>query len=507
MKKMKKIKAGMILLCLAVALSGCAAKEAAVSKDALPSPQPVSAPRNDARQNVQKTCLLYLPSVEGNQLFSVPVEAEFSVSRHRAEKLCQLLYAHPGNEYAAALPAEASLSVTKPVEVSGNTATVSLAAGALRLTPEELFLVGQATANTLGQDGAIQYVNLLINSVQPGLDLAATLPAGCFQPSMQQDLATLRSLRLTADPAARQTVNAALYYPVAGARGIACEARPLSFDSMEEAVLLQTLLDALQEGPVSLPGVPEYPDFSAYMTEAAQVVDDGGSKRVVLHFDGAFNQAIIDQGITRSVMAASLVYTLTTFMPGVEGVEIHIGDERIESLTPTATLTGAGETITFENGLIKRGDLSGFLLSGSTLYFAGAEGVLHASVRMTPYFESRNVRAIINQLMQGPQDNDSVKNLQPVLPKGLRDADLLGVAMEGDTLILHFSEQWLSLCQGMDQQQERNMIYAMVNALCELPEVKKVRFMVNDSQPETLAGFIYLPGSFLPNPDEVSNER
>ena len=62
------------------------------------------------------------------------------------------------------------------------------------------------------------------------------------------------------------------------------------------------------------------------------------------------------------------------------------------------------------------------------------------------------------------------------------------------------------MCAGMDKTRERNMIYAVVNSLCELPQVKRVQFLVNGQQPDTLAGTIYLPGSFLSNRDILSSE-
>ena len=51
--------------------------------------------------------------------------------------------------------------------------------------------MGQALANTLCQFGDLQYVNVLIAGVQPGLNVASTLPAGAFQPNPREDLSTL----------------------------------------------------------------------------------------------------------------------------------------------------------------------------------------------------------------------------------------------------------------------------------------------------------------------------
>lgn len=502
---MKKGGLCLWLLCMVLALSGCGKKGTAAANVTLPPPAaPATVPVNDTHQLAERDVLVYLPAREGNRLAAVPAQARLSVSRHSAESLCQLLFSHPGNEYVLPLNENVVLSGNHPVEVSGNTATVILGASALRLSHEELFTVGQALANTLCQMGDVQYVNVLINGVQPGLDVAATLPAGCFQENTRDDLDTLWNRAAAGKGASRLSVTAALYYPASGARGVLCEARPLSFDDTTSSGMLRTLLDALHDGPVSLQGLPAYPDFSLYLTEEPRLQDDGGTRRAVLHFDASLNTAIIDRGITRSVMVASLVYTITTFLPGVEEVEIHIGDEQLSSLTPSATYTGAGETILFEQGRMKRSDFTAFLLDGCTLYFGDGQGRLQAVTRAVPCHESRNVRYIVNQLIRGSQTGDSREKMQPVLPAQLRDADLIGIAMEEDTLILNFSENLLSLCGEMEEEEERCLVYSLVNTLCRLDGVKQVQFLVNGEQPASLSGHVYLPGRFFPNEDIVT---
>lgn len=494
-----------LLLCLSFLLTGCAGKEMPAAQMTLPPAQePRLVPLNDSMQQERRTVLYYLPSQDGIRLTAVPGTAELSVSRHSAQTLSQLLLSHEGAEGVLPLPAEAVLSETEAVEVSGHVVTVNLAASALRLSHEELFTVGQALANTLCQMDGIQYVNVLVNHVQPGLDVAATVPAGCFRENTRDDLNTLWSRASAGKKAQRLTAAAALYFPAAGARGVVCEAQEMSFTDLTPSGMMNTLLEALHAGPRTLKGLPAYPDFSQYLVEDPFVTEINGTRRAVLRFDGAFNGAIIERGITRSVMVASLVYTLCTFMPGVDGVEMYIGDEKITSLTPSGTYTGAGETIQFDDGLMQRSDFSSFLLSFCQLYFADGQGRLKNVTRSVPFYESRNVRQIINQLSRGSQPYDSTENLNGVLPEGFRDADLIGVALDGDTLILNFSRQFAMLCEDMDAEAEKQMVYGLVNTLCHLEGVKKVQLLVEGTQPDHLAGHLYLPGVFLPNADIVT---
>ncbi len=498
----KQIRIWLALLLCAAVLGGCAPRDAAVVQMTLPpAPTPALIPENDGMQASRRQVLFYLPGADGLGLKAVPGEAELSISEHSAETMCQLLFAHPGTEDALPLGREIALSNTHGVEVSGDVATVNLSSTAYRLETEDLFAVSRAITNTLCQFGDIRYVNVLVAGVQPGLDVAASVPAGCFTENIRDDLSTLYNRALAAGTGNRFAVTAALYYPAAGARGVLCEGRTLSFTDWTPAGMMETLLEALQMGAAGWEGLPVCPDFSVYMTERPQVQETNGTRRAVLRFDESFNGAIIDRGITRSVMVASLVYTITTFMPGLDGVEIHIGDEMLTSLTPSGTYTGAGQTITFENGLMRRSDFAPFLLSGCTLYFENEEGLLQRVTRAVPFHESRNVRSILGQMMAGSQPYDSVENLLPVLPDGVRDADLMGIAFHDETLVLNFSRQFASLCQGMDEGQEERMVYAICNALCHLQGVKKVQFLVDGSQPDTLAGHLYLPGVFLPNED------
>lgn len=491
-----------LLLGVCLVLGGCGNENAAVSGGpTLPPVPPVQdAPVNDVNQSYSQTVLLYLPAPDGSRLVAVPREASLSISAHSAQRLCEMLLASPGDDGTESLGGEVALNLseTLPVEVSGNAATVNLAASALRLSYERLFTVGQALANTLCQFGDLQYVNVLINGVQPGLDVAGTLPVGSFQPNTREALGALWSRASAPRSAARRAVAATLYYPAAGGKGILSEGRLLSFADLTPAGIIRTLLDALSADAETLPGIPRCPDLTALLAEEPAVTQVNGEKRAVLRFGSALNQAVIDAGITRSVMVAALACTVTTFLPGLDGVEIWFGNEQITELTPSGTYVGAGERIVFPNGLMKRSQFQPFLLADCTMYLRSGDALQPVS-RPVPYYEARSVRAILDQLMAGPQAYDSVSGVRAPLPEGLRDADLLGVSFAGDTLTLNFSGQLATLSEGMSAADERLMIYAMVNTLCELPGVKKVRFLVMGEQPETLAGNLFLPGDFLPN--------
>ncbi len=491
------------LLCVCVLLAGCQSQGSIASVQVTLPPVMVkgNAPVADAELAYEQTVMMYLPTLDGTRLVAMPQRVAVPAGQHMARMLCEVLLAYPPTENTAAIGAGISLSLAagEAVEVSGNVATVNLSESALGLTSEQFFTVGQALANTLCQFGDIQYVNVLINGIQPVLNQAGTLPAGCFQMNMREDLAALWSRASAPISLTRRAYTAVLYYPAPSGKGILCEARTFAFVSMDIVSLTQTLLDALATEAVTLPRMPRCPDFRSLLAAAPGVEEREGQRVLTLHFRATMNAALIDAGITRSVMMASLVYTFTSFLPGLDGLEVYIGDERISSLTPSGVYRRSGETMTFSDGVMTRRDFENFLLAECPLYFPDESGRLTRVSRPVPSQDAFSARAMYLQLLEGPQAFDSKTGLTPVLPLGLTANDLLGAAYDGGVLMLNFSDEFAAAAEGMDGKAVERMVYGLVDTMCCLPGVKRVAIFVEGQQPENLGGTIYLPGDFLPS--------
>jgi hypothetical protein len=508
-----KIKRALIYaLCaaLCLSLSGCVSGvDALQKKDTVtlpPAQVDYTAPTGDSNQEIVQSVLLYVPNAARTRLIAQTDRISISAARHPAEATLRRLLAFSGNTEAAALceGTTLALSSVNPVEISGDTATVNLSASALTLSHSELYIVCQAIADTLCQWGDIRYVNVLVSSTQPGLDVGASVPAGCFTANYTDTLDALTAAAQTQSSAAatsRFTLPVTLYYPSYSGKGILAETRTLSFAGRNKATLITTLLAALSEGAQTLENTPDMVDLASYLTEApaVQEVAVSGGQCAVLRFSRAFNDALITAGIPRSVMMASLTYTLTAFVPGISGVTVYIGDELVTAVVPGGTYTGAGESITFENGLMRRSDFSIFLLSNCTLYFSDGAGHLMKVQRPIPYYETHSARYLINCLMQGPQPCDNAPDAQAVLPSTLGDADLLGLGLSGTTLLMNLSAHALSEMSAVDARNEQIMVYAMVNTLSEPDGITGVCFFFNGEQRETLCGRVYWAGSFLKN--------
>lgn len=494
------------LLCLlAVAsllLSGCSASipiREGASVTLPPAKAVYQAPSGDESRDVVESIQLFLPDRRTGQLVPRAFTVALPPNRHPAETAVQKLLSFSGDEQSATLVTGNPLSLFSGsgVELSGDTATLNLSAAALALKGEELALVARALTNTLCQWGDIRFVNLLIAGKQPGVDISATVPMGSLTKTSNEE-----SLWKAMDEGGRFSAVATLYYPAPLGKGVLAEARAVTFPGKTLSDMAMGLMTALSAEAQTLRGVPSVPALDLLLAAPITVSEStSGSGRIVdIRFLDTANETFIHSGIPRSVMMASVALTMTTFLPNVEGVTITIGSETIRSLAPTGLAEGGAQQIVFENGLMRREQFSRFLLGLVSLYFSGPDGRLMRVERSLPYYQTQNIRALFQQLLSGPDAAETMRQLRPTLPANVRNADLIGFTAEKDTVLLNFSQDFIAACAGLTREEEQRMVYSLVNTLCSLRGIRRVRFFIMGEQPDTFAGSLYLPGEFLFNP-------
>ena len=498
----------LFLLTALIQLSGCTASIPLRSGTDVTLPPPAQqyeAPQGDAGTGYAQTVLLSLPSTQSGQLQMYPERILLSHTKHPAEFTLRKLFSYIGTTQANPLSESVQLSLIpgSSVEISGETATVNLGAGALALNNKERYLVSRSITNTLTQWGDIRFVNVLINGRQQGIDTAAALPLGSLTKTENDDINALWEA-VNRQPAANGgsfSSIVTLYFPATAGRGILAEARPVNLQSGSFPEMTRAILQALSMGSSTLPNVPQVPDLLTLLSQDPVIEEqaDASGRVVNLHFYESANEALIASGIPRSVLMASLTYTLTTFLPYTAGVRVFIGDEEIQAVVPAGLFEGAGQEILFNQGIMQRSQFSRFLLDHCSLYFANAAGTLSLTRRPIPYYEAYNPRFLMNQLITGPMNTDSVSELLPVLPPALSDADLLGITRQGDTVLVNFSGNLLTQTSSLDEREERLMVYAMVNTLTAQRGMNRVCFYIEGKQAGTFSGRIDVAGTFLRN--------
>ena len=513
MQNQNRKRLGLVcLLCVTLlALPSCQSAGVPIKVESVTTLPPATvnyiAPIGDAALEYTDPATLYLIRRDGSRLISLTDTVSFSAARLDAESMIRALLLHPGDGAAMPLGGDVKLSLygANPVEVSGNVATVNLAASALQLDRKVLYVCGQAIANTLTELNDIRYVNILVMDKQIGLDLGSTLPTGAMTRSVAGDIGAIYEQALSQrvqtdeDPAAKRLTSAVtLYFPLTATNGVMSEARNISFASQQPESMIQRLIAELSAGPVSVTGSPALPLLSELLIEPPSVTEPAGSggNLITLKFDAALDNMLQTMGISRASCMASLTYTLCTFMPNVTGLAVYIGDERIDHL-----MLGAIDGLLFEDGVMKRSTFSTLLMDNGTLSLADAKGQSLVSFqRPMPYYQRTSPRALLLELFRGPTTTDSIQGLLPIMKTGLMtDADILGLSLNGDTLLVNLSNSFLQAGTGISSNQDRLLCYAMVNTLICGEKAKRVCFFVGGKQPENFTGEIYWSGLFYPS--------
>jgi len=511
MKRRKRVLILPVVLSVALCLSSCVSNSIPVREDesyALPEIETsYAAPIGDASLEYTLPVVFYLPRHDSDRLISVTDTIAFSEGRLTAESLVRQLLEQSGSSIASPLGGDVKLSLygANPVEVSGDVATVNLSASALQLDRRTLYLVSQAITNTLTELENIQYVNTLVTDKSIALDLASTLPAGALTRSMGEDIGALYEQQLSrrvqsGENAAEKllTETATLYFPLKEINGVMAEARNITFSSMEPGDMAVTLMQEISNGAAVVQGSPALSLLTEYLLTAPLISEPPniGGNLITLEFSYLLDEMLHAAGVSRASLMAALCYTLTTFLPNVAGIEVYIDSELVEHV-----MLGSTSGILFENGIQKRADFAALLMDNSTLYFADSAGQkLKETSRPIPFYRTSNSRALLNELFKGPSAEDSAQDVQAIIPAGiLKDSDIIGISLDGDTLLVNFSNAFLTAGQGLSEEEDRLLAYSLVNTLLHAANAKRVAFFVGGNQIDGFTEEISWKGWFLEN--------
>lgn len=482
------------LLCLLTALmllTGCAPapqqEEPPAALDTAPAAE-IVAPIGDTGLSYEAVAALCLPSADGQQLLTIYETLTFSYSIHPAETLLRALLAHPGSSLvrpASALPLVPAGS--DPVEVSCGVATVNLSAAALELPREELHTVCRAITATLCELPDIDYVNVLVAGNAVAMDDAGWLPLGSLTAQPGQELPVLWAQLLARSvpegslaTAVPLTAAATLYFPLADGSGVVPETRRITFTGQHPQQLTLSLLSALSAGPEHLAAAAELPDLTLLTTAVPEITElPDGTLRATLSFSGDLRSWMTASGADPACSFAALVKTLTTFIPRLSEVCILTGERAVTSVV--CELRGSR---LFPGGIHTRADYSGYLMA-QTGVFRMEGGVLTRDTASLPYRSVRSPRALLLAM--------------DCLPGPLSDADVLGLSVSGDTLLVNLSARYADVLREHADSQ-RLLAYAMVNTLCEGLGVRRVRFCFDSAVCPDLGSALVWSGDFLYNP-------
>ena len=501
---MKKLR---LILCLLLTLSlcGCASTQQSDVTATLP-PAKVSyeAPADDEGMQYTTQAALFLPSIDDQRLLCRYVSVTLRHDTHPAQAIVQALLNYAGDEMVHSIGNGTQLTLygQNPVEVAGGVCTVDLTSSALILDDEALYTACLAISTTLCELSDIQQVNVLVADQAISMDISGNLPMGALRGHSGEDLTLLweqmeaRRTPLGGDASTVPvTAMATLYFPLADGSGVIPEVRTLTFPGQTPQQLAAVLMTALSDGAQYISGTASMPVLDDLMTTSPQVSDmmEGG-RLVTLNFVDDLENQLAAYDIPLNCFVASVTDTLMTFVPSVTAVNIQVGSEL---LTQATSLNG--ETVVFNDGVIRRTAFEDFLMDQVTIYLAKGDK-LTAVTRTLPAGEASSPRVLLQELMQGTTAEERAAGISNVLPAGLTNADVLGLSLEDDTLVINLSAHAAETIRQAGSDSEQLTCYSIVNTMCAAKGVRRVIFFFDGASAEQLGGSLYWSGEFYDCP-------
>ena len=493
---MKKAMIWIWTLMIALVLSGCVP----LSVDLQQADQPVSlplpeeAPIEPAVGDTLSAVSYYVPlySVSHDrQLISFKRAITVEPGQSLAE---QTLLALLQTDDAADSPFPEGTRLLS-LERSGGAAVVDLSIEARNVESDrQLMQLREVIAATLiGLDG-IDCVNVLIAGREEGL---LSLPAGAIS-SVHDDLSA-KWTRFSAEAELHGRSDSEevflersviLYYPTQDGSAIAPVAASVRLSGDDP---ITPILQALTDAPTADGLRSPLPSGASALSRSPELVETGDGRRMArLCFDSSLVAMLEREGLSEWQLYAALTYTLTGFVPELDGLIVMLGDGQLTRVDRNGT------ELAFTGGVMTRSDYPDALCRMTAVYVGAQQGgLLQVSRPMDP-FSALSPRALLQELFREPAacEEGAVR----IMPDGVSIDDVLGIRLSGGEAVVNLSSNFYRCCQSLTDMQEQALIYAMVNTLTGLDTVSSVRFQVEGETVDCLVSTVYLRGSLMRNP-------
>ena len=363
-------------------------------------------------------------------------------------------------------------------------------------SPQELLALQTSIGNTLlGIDG-VRGVNVLIGGLSEGhcqlplgIQTEPVTSVAAAYAQLQAERDRLSQAELT-EPIAR---SALLYFPSATGDWLIPELRSIS---VGPEGFVSALFDALKSGP------QEETCATAPIPEGVELLDgdpsiqtlSNGERVLDMNFASTLVSYMALSGLPAWKLAGSIAMTMCSFLPDLDAVRVMVDNE------PITVCERGDTTMRFPEGRIHRRDFAGCVGSTVNLFLVNSEGMLQPTQRAVSMRSALSPRSLLAEMIRSAGGDN-----QPgfPVPEGIQPVDILGVQTSGGVARVNLSGTFYRCCQVLNAREERSLIYAMVNTLCQLDGIRGVRFYVEGCAAETMAGGIYLRSVLLPNPGIV----
>ena len=497
--------------CCMLLLTGCTNSGIEENREPAPTLAPAeeryNAPDGDEGIGTSREYRMYFPRTDGLYLVSRTVEIDGENLNDTVQQLLRNLFAFKGDSEAMKLGGNKPVELygNHPVEISGGVCTVNLSASIIdQVRKEKVYKDYLAITATLCELDEISYVNILNANLSH--EISWKLPLGTLVGQPDNNIQGFNIQTAWEQMEAKRTPTgkdpgkiplktpATLYYPLPDSRGVGCTIREVSFEGQTQEQLATGLINTVSSVVQSMSGGQNSPELKSLLLYDPVVSErEDGTQMITLNLRENAEEQLKAGNTDLACFMAAMTYTLTTFVPNVRYVTFRVGNHLETELKSKhfADVTALG-------GLFSRDAVEPFLKGSITVYFA-RNGILCECEQPITRRMADSPRAQLCVLMEGPGATEQENGITATLPEGIREDDILGVAAEGDTLLVNLSENFREAIREYGTDNETLLCYSMVNTLCKNTGLKRVRFYFEGKQEEYIAGTLYWAGEFMYN--------
>lgn len=481
------------------ACSGASQSSNEIANVALPEPE-TALPRQilgDTSSAEGAEITLYYPAADGVSLTAVTRSIQIGQNENLLRRVLETLLEGESGSSLSGGSVEADLI---GLEYGSGVVTVNLSIDAgVNRSDQDYLQMCASIANTLLALDGVQAVNILTGGRS---EPVCSLPTGAFTDMTENIPAAYAQLQAEqqrfGDADTGGIVRSAvLYFPAQGGRYLLAETRTLEMKNDDYA---SAVIAALSDGPLEreccFAAIPGNLELLASDPECR--VTERGERVLELDFSAMLHNYLAFAGVEPWQLYASVVLSLASFVPEIDAVRIRVDGEYVYDCAFRE------RALSFEDGLMRRDDFTECIGGSARLYFAGENGMLIGAECPMSQSAAESAMGLLSELFSF-NNAASIPELRSVLPEGIAQEDILGVTVENRVAAVNLSGNFYSRCQSLNVQQERALIYAMVNTLASLPQIGAVSFLIEGEQADSLAQNIYLKTALMPDPGLVQN--
>ena len=370
---------------------------------------------------------------------------------------------------------DCSISLVSFAETA-QTANVNLTGAFDRMNDRQKFVLAYCLTNTLCEFDSISCVNLLVDDKAMGFGNA---PCGVFT-LFEQDVDTAywqfsSAVGEASKDTLRYNQKVTLYFGASDGEYLLAEPRDLSFTGGQN--VFATVFSALVKGPIDPASISLFPS-SAYLSQCDLEKDEATGKQLLsLRIEGSVYAYLTRSNLSPQLAASCAAMTFFDYYPDLS--QINIVFDRGQN---TMTLLRAQEELKI----------------GTTmeLYYPRKHGGLIRLDRIVSTFEQTSVDKLIDLIFDQPKQG----NAEVFFPESISRSDIDSVTISDKKAIVHVSETFEDDIRALSAQQERDVLYCVVNTLCRNLDINRVVFYQNGAPLPSIEGRINLSGELFYNP-------